>query len=122
MPEKSDALKEYETEQTKAPECQRILDYGLQENTPNIDIITRLYKNQTLREIKQFIAVKGVGESRNVYIYNIPVNDKSIIKLRLFFNNVNWEDENQYLNNSLIKATKVYNDCREEEIILPEKQ
>ena len=116
VPEKLDAVKEYEAEQQKAVQCQRII-------RPQIS-----YSYDSLKKITKGISFDNpiigqfsgeVQRSNNSYYLSFSSKDENIIKYNFYFNQtLPTYDENT----KIIKATKVYNDCREEEIILPEKQ
>ena len=115
VPEKSDAVKEYEVEQQKPVQCQRII-------RPQIS-----YSYDTLKNITKGISFDSpiigqfsgeVQRSNNTYYLSFGSKDENIIKYNFYFNQILPTYDK---NTKIIKATKVYNDCREEEITLPEK-
>ena len=115
VPQKSDAVKEYEVEQTKAPECQRAIRVGTKYSEPSLSF---LYKNLKYSELSSF-AGEGNFNKEKTYFLSINIESQNVIKYNLYFGKISPALDDSI---ELTRATKVYNDCREEEIILPEKQ
>jgi hypothetical protein len=116
--EKSEIEKKYEIEKNKEIKCQQILDYGVQSNLSKIADLDSLYKGMTFKEVRSVLKGKGVGEVSDIYIYNLPIDNIDIIKVRLFFNTGVWQTKEEYENIKLDKVTKVDVNCQEKEIPL----
>ena len=117
--QKSDIEKEYIAEENKPVECRKPVrvDTSYSES----DLIF-LFKDMTYND-SNLLKLEGetFRDDNKNYLLSININDSSIIKYNLYFGNRN----PAIYNNSEIKLqklTKVYSDCREEEIPLPEKQ
>lgn len=121
-PDKSQAEKEYDKEQEKLPECQKLVEF------PNMNRQVRdfdkLYKNITIQEYIKIIPDKGHAyQKKDSLEFDVRIDDndeKNIIKMRLIFNGSEEykKDSDNYTKNNLIKLVKISSDCTIEEIPL----
>jgi len=114
---KTQAQKDYEEEQKKPVECQKVVrDVKKYDNS----FINKLYKGINYLDFLKLRVVTG-EEFRNnqgIYILSINSSEEGLIKYNIFTENKTY-DENP--NVKVTKVTKVYSDCREEEIPLSDK-
>jgi hypothetical protein len=110
-PEKNNREKEFEDEQKKPVECQRALRI---ENSYEQSQLN-LYKNMKYSELSDFA---GEGRFDNDNNYFLIINLKNNEKYNLYFGKISPAVDDSI---ELSKVTKVYADCREEKISLPEE-
>ena len=119
--EKSNSEKEYIEEKKKDSKCQRVLDYGEQKLNDEV-FYNYIYKSMSYGDFQSKNNVKGLQEIRKEMIYNIPVKPiNNLIKIRLTFSDGATFIDRENPNATLLTATKVYADCSEVEIPLPDK-
>ena len=115
--EKTQTEKEYDLEEKKSVECRKPVRV---ERSYNSEFFSKIYKNMPYLEFLKLRVVTG-EEYRNsdkVYFLSVKSNENNVIKYNIYSENKSYdEDENV----KITKLTKVYNDCREEEVPLPEK-
>ena len=110
-PEKSSVETAYIEELKKPVECQRAIRV---ENIYN-EIDLKIYKNMKYSELSNF---SGEGKFDDKNNYFLVINLENNIKYNLYFGKISPAIDNSI---ELTKVTKVYADCSEIEIPLPDK-
>jgi len=118
--EKSSEEKAYDLELQKPVECQSAIRVQTKYKESDLSF---LYLNMPYLELDNNIKnIKFAGEGKYTeagkYFLVIDINSDKILKYNLYFGSISPAiDENI----KLTKVTKVYSDCREEEILLSDK-